>query len=174
MNIGAVLSEQGKNEESLATLRHAEAIHEKALGPDSRKLASDRSNIGSILLTMNKTDEALIELDKALPVQMKVLGPENPSTAITEGNLGEAELKQKKYADSIAHLTHAAKVMTEKAPDPATLGEFHFALAQARWGGNDGKPGALALAKQGRGEYAQVAGHDKDIAGIDAWLASHH
>lgn len=173
-NLGTVLGALGKNAESLAALRHGLAIHEKALGPDHPRVASDRSNVGSMLITENKPEEAMLELGKALPVQAKALGMENPATAFTEGNLGEAELKQKAYAKSIEHLTHAAAVLTEKAPDPAALGEFHFYLAQARWAANDDRARAVALAKQGRAQFAEAPGHEKEIAGIDAWLAAHH
>ncbi len=54
-----------------------------------------------------------------------------------------------------------------------TLGEFRFYLAQARWAASDNRGRAVALAQQARADYGTLPARQKEIAGIDAWLAGH-
>ncbi len=91
---------------------------------------------------------------------------------MTLGNIGEVELKRRDYAAAIDHLTQALSIVETRAPDPSVLGEFHFALAQARWSGNRDHDAARALGERARADYASLPGRQKELVEIDAWLAS--
>jgi len=173
LNIGAVLCEQGKYDDALIEMQRGLELHTRGFGPDHPTVATDRNNIGNVLNLENRYDEAMVQFREALAIQVKAIGVDEPPTAVTEGNVGEVEVKQRAYGPAIEHLTHALSVMEAKAPDPSTLGEFSFALAQARWGANEDRPKALALAQQARGRYASLSGHAKELAEIDAWIKSH-
>jgi hypothetical protein len=87
--------------------------------------------------------------------------------------LGVACLGEGHPADARPALEEAYRVRVEKHADAEHIGEVRFALARALWFERDERTRALTLAREAKGDYASLTGHQPEKAEIDAWLDQH-
>ena len=122
--------------------QQAQAIYEKALGPDHPSLATTLNNLARLYTDQGRYAEAEPLYQQARAIQEKALGPDHKDLAITLSNLARLYTDQGCYAEA-EPLHQQARAITEKA-----LGPDHPSLAAML--------NNLALLYESQGRYAEA------------------
>jgi tetratricopeptide (TPR) repeat protein len=175
-NVGVVLHEQGQLDKALPYFERALAIREAALGRDNAKVADSATDVATTLTELGRLAEARSRLEQAQAIVEK-LPPEHPTQTEYAAGLGRLLLAQGTADKAIAPLEQALKASEDKKgfKGDSSSARARFLLARALWQAGRERPRALALAGAARGFFEQLGAKrfGRDLAEIDAWLASH-
>jgi eukaryotic-like serine/threonine-protein kinase len=173
MSYGNVLHEQGDDEGGLSVLARAETIFERAYGPSNRFVAMALNNEGEILNALSRAREALAKFEKAIAILSRDVAPKTYWTAYPLTGKGRSLLALGHPGEAVAPLSAALEVRDRGETLPLPRGETRFALARALWESGGDRARARALASSARDEYRRATSAGKNVAEIDAWLATH-
>jgi tetratricopeptide (TPR) repeat protein/predicted Ser/Thr protein kinase len=85
--IGLLLFNSGRLDESVTSLRRAVEIRERALGPDEPGLATILMNLAAILWEQDNLLESLLLMERAVGILERAFGPEHSDTLSAKNNL---------------------------------------------------------------------------------------
>jgi tetratricopeptide (TPR) repeat protein len=133
-HLGAVLFDEGRQEEALAHYTRALALRRQHVGTEDATVAQLYNNIGNSLIQLGRYDEAHAEHRKALAIRERELGPDHPLVATSLSNLGIGLMRQGKAAEAVP-LTERALAIQERAlgPDSFYVGMTVEALGLVYW-----------------------------------------
>ncbi|HVZ71650.1 MAG TPA: tetratricopeptide repeat protein, partial [Polyangia bacterium] len=149
--------EMGDAKAARGLYERAIAIKTAALGPEHPDVAVSLNSYGNTLHELGADEDGLKALARAAAIFERAYGPGNRFVAMALQNEGE--------------ILDATDRPREALPLP--VGESRFALARALWDAGGDRRRARALAEAAREAYGRATNAQKEIAGIDAWLASH-
>jgi tetratricopeptide (TPR) repeat protein len=121
---GYYLHQRARFSDAELLFRTAAAVHEKALGPSHRDVATSLNNLAALYKDQGKYAEAEGLHRRALVIWEKALGPDHPDVATSLNNLAALYGGQGRYAEA-EPLHQRALAIREKAlgpdhPDVAT------------------------------------------------------
>lgn len=96
-NLGGILNQLERYEESERMFAEAIELRERAGAIDDPQYASILSNMGNSLSEQGRYDEARGYYDRAIEVWQRTLGPDHPQIGIPLNNLGNSLSDQGKY-----------------------------------------------------------------------------
>jgi tetratricopeptide (TPR) repeat protein len=99
-NLGAVLLAEARYSEAELEAGRTLAIDEKALGPNSPRVATDLNNLASIYSDEGRNREAEQLLKRALDIDKKAVGSNSPQVAIRLNNLANLYIDEGKYSEA--------------------------------------------------------------------------
>src|SRR5204862_388937 len=136
-NLGALYVNQGKHTQAEPLLLRAQAIWEKALGPDHPDVLTSKGNLAGLYWSQDRLDKSVPLFEEVLEAQEAKLGRPHPDTLHTVGNLGLNYLSAGRLTEAIALLEEAYRASKQqpgldfagppllvaytKAADPAKL-----------------------------------------------------
>lgn len=106
-NLGAVLRQTGKGDESLAVQREALAARETLYGAGSLQAAESHNNIASALFVKGDFEGAIGEFRTAIALREKTLRPDHPLIVRAKSNLGLALVRAGRPAEGAVPLRAA-------------------------------------------------------------------
>jgi len=124
-NLGIVLQEQGRVDETEGRYRQALAILEESLGPEHPDIASCLNNLARALKIQARFDEAEPLYRRALTIRERVLGPDHPELAISLNNLANLQMNRNEFEQAESLLMRSLDI-SEKA-----LGDDNLEVATA-------------------------------------------
>ena len=140
-NLGVLLDEIDRLDESEKAYRDSQAILTRRLGPDHASLGSSYANLGVLLGRRGKTAEAEGLYKRSLEVRRKTLGPMHPMLGQTLQLTAVFYLNQGKLDESEAMFGEAMTIFLSINPK-------HFEIGKIKNG--------LALIAARRGRYAEA------------------
>ena len=171
-NVAYMLSKLHRLEEALIQSERAVSIDEKVLGVDHPATAHLLENHADILNLAGRFAEADGLARRALAVWQREIGADDPLVAGALTTIGRSALGLGNTREAISALERAYTIRQTSDPEPTSLAETEFLLAQALWPKRDGREKALTLALDAKGHYAHVL--DDEAAGeVARWLATH-
>jgi serine/threonine protein kinase/tetratricopeptide (TPR) repeat protein len=166
-NMGYAQINMGQPSEALGYFQRA--IDMKALGPENAEYGRLLAGMGDASRKQGRLDEALRKYEQAIAVYEKALGLKHPYLIGPLAGIARVELERRAGARARVPLDRALAI-AEAQPDPATLAEVHFLLAQSLWATGDAAH-AITLATQARDGYAKAgAPSRKSLDEVTAWL----
>jgi serine/threonine-protein kinase len=106
-NLGAVLRQMGKGDESLAVQREALTARETLHGAGSLQAAESHNNIASALFVKGDFDGAIGEFRTAIALREKLLRPDHPLIVRAKSNVGLALVRAGRPAEGAVPLREA-------------------------------------------------------------------
>lgn len=106
-NLGAVLRQTGKGDESLAVQREALAAREALYGAGSLQAAESHNNIASALFVKGDFEGAISEFRTAIELREQSLRPDHPLIVRAKSNLGLALVRASRPAEGAVPLREA-------------------------------------------------------------------
>ncbi|HEX2837990.1 MAG TPA: serine/threonine-protein kinase [Phycisphaerales bacterium] len=106
-NLGAVLRQLGRGDESLAVQREALEARETLHGAGSLQAAESHNNIASALFVKGDFDGAIGEFRTAIAIREKLLRPDHPLIVRAKSNLGLALVRAGRPAEGAVPLREA-------------------------------------------------------------------
>lgn len=149
-NIGLVLLDLGRKEESLVALKRALAIHER-LGPKAN-LTNTLNNVGLALIELDRPREALPFLERALVLDREAGNPYGEAKEFS--NIGYVYERLKQPARALEYHQRALAIR-ERIGDKDGIVRTRGALAEVRLRNGDVR-GAIALFEQSTALAAEI------------------
>lgn len=140
--LGAVYRAQDNFPEALRHFEASLALHEKAFGPNSPRIAGTLNNMGGQMMALGRMEEATQFFRRALSIREASLGPGHPAAAPVLANLGEAQARQGDLDEALASYRRAQETFE------AAQGRDHPSVAPCLNGEG------VVLARKGRFEEA--------------------
>jgi tetratricopeptide (TPR) repeat protein len=159
-----------------ATAAHADAekalaIYRAAYGPDSPLVWAPLDIRGEALNLLHRYKEAESDFRDAARRSGGLYGDDHAWTAYALNDLGQVLVNEQRPREAIPILEKALRTRERLERSPDDTAETRFALARALWGGGEDRPRALTLASAAQQGYRTMAGHERQVAAIEAWLA---
>ncbi|NNB99030.1 tetratricopeptide repeat protein [Corallococcus exiguus] len=142
VNLGRLLSRQGRYPEAHEQLTRALSFLEKRFGPEALEVADVRVELGTVRRSQGRAEEALGLYERALGTVRGALGPEHPDVARIRLEQASVRWQQGDFVQS-ERLARGALALLERS-----LGQDHPQVADAL------NSLALALQYQGKREEA--------------------
>ena len=114
---GLLLHRKGEHAQAMSSLRRAEQLWLKVLGPEHPLLTDAYTGMGVVLNAQGRYDEALVHYRKALEVTRRAYGPEHPQCAVHLNNMATALRLQGKVSEAVS-LQGEALALSERALGP--------------------------------------------------------
>jgi tetratricopeptide (TPR) repeat protein len=111
------LDERGRYTDAELFFERAQAIFEKALGPEHLKVATNLTNLAALYYTQGQYAKAEPVFERVLAIRERVLGPEHPEVAKSLHNLA---------------VLYQPKVNTRR-PSPFTIVRWRFLKRPWNW-----------------------------------------
>jgi tetratricopeptide (TPR) repeat protein len=152
----------------VAAYRRAQAIDEKAHGPDHPILETEINNLGDVYLGQGRIDLALKQYERGLQLLTKARGAAHPSLARPLLGIGECYLHDGARARAVAPIERALALRLAHPGDPFDLAQTRFDLARAVVDGD--RPRARELARAARAAFAALPSRQAETAEVERWL----
>ncbi len=146
INLGWIVSEQGRPEQAIPHFEAAIASLTAAFGPRYPAIAVTRSNLGAALAMTGEFDRAVAETQAALELEGATHGEQHPDYAAALGNLGYMQYRAGQFEQARRSLERAMRLEgceTEHAPARCSFSlsnlaqldasEGHAERAEQRW-----------------------------------------
>jgi tetratricopeptide (TPR) repeat protein len=163
---------RGDGRAALPAADKAVAIYRAAYGSESPLVWIPLEGRGEALELLGRYQEAERDLLVSVERAEALYGGEHSWTAIALNALGVAQLGLGKTREAVQTLEKALGIRERLDKGQETLAETRFALGRALWQEGQDRPRALSLARTARDDYRALHGHDRQVAAIDAWLAT--
>ncbi len=165
----------GQPQAALASYARAQAIQERAHGPDHPSVAHSLNNAAVIYDELGRPAEAMPLYERALAIRERALGPDHPFVGETLDNMGLSFQIAGDHGRAIEFFERALATF-ERIGHAGVDGVrsqwagSELALAQERWAKGD-RAGARTLAERARARVP--AGEAAQVAQLEQWLAEH-
>jgi tetratricopeptide (TPR) repeat protein/predicted Ser/Thr protein kinase len=169
--MGEILHAMGRHEEALRLNQRTYEAFVSSYGAASAEAAYTLSNRGEYLLDVNRPAEAVSAFQRGLAGWEAHIGANHKNLAFPLTGLGRALVQLGRAQEAIPPLERALRLREPGPADPALLAETRFALAQALWAADAGRPRALSLATAALETYVGV-GQKEPAERVRAWLAT--
>jgi tetratricopeptide (TPR) repeat protein len=163
----------GDGRAALAAADRAVAIYRAAFGSESPLMWVVLDGRGEALALLGRNEEAERDLRVAVERAEGLYGAGHAWTAIPLNALGAVLADRGNLREAIPILERTLAVRERREPGEETVAETRFALGRALWQADKDRPRALALVRASRDDYRRLAGHERQLAAIDAWLQQH-
>jgi tetratricopeptide (TPR) repeat protein len=124
MEIGILLSREGRYAEALSHHEGALKLFRRTLTPDHPDIGRALNNVGLALEGLGRYDEAAAYYQEALALWARVLGPRHPTVAISHNNLANVLAEKERYPEALSHYQQAVGIRE------GAFGLEHPAVAQ--------------------------------------------
>ena len=174
-NLAVCLDNLGRLSEAIEYARRGAAIVEAGLGPDHPRTGVMLTNLGEFLARAGRWGEATVYAERGLAIFERETETDGLFIFAAATALGLAHLGAGRVETALELLVRADRMGETHAPTPAFRAQTRFALARARWEAGKDRPGAEALARIARQEYAAsptTPAIRRELAAIDDWLGA--
>ncbi len=128
-NLGVILDDLGRFEESEAAYRESQRILQASLGPDHPHLGQSYLSLGISLVNRGRFDEGEALIRQALEVRRRTLGDHHPQTGQTLQNYAHLLAEAGRYDDAEAAGREALAIFRALNPDHFEVGKCLNGLA---------------------------------------------
>ncbi|MEM9457023.1 MAG: serine/threonine-protein kinase [Myxococcota bacterium] len=128
-NLGAVLSRQGRPEDSLVQHRRALALKEQNLGHDHAQVANSLESVANALEKLGQAPEALTLRQRSLEICERVYGPKHPMLTVPLSNTAQNHRALGNLDQALALAEHAVQIADSRSIAPIDRSFAQLVLA---------------------------------------------